>query len=322
MTLGNKIAELRKGKGLTQEALANKLGVSNQAVSKWEANQSCPDIQLLPQIADLFEISLDALFGRGTQSETEEHIASELPWEDDGKLRAVIYVGHSLIGSEECEKAQKITFEYEGPALDIISSFSVTCDEVQGNVSAGADVTCDTVYGNVSAGCDVTCDDVYCNVGAGGDVTCDEVRGNVNAGGDVQITKAFVHAKNKLKKDMYTAQAKENWGKTEAYKEFEEKSKDWTEDTTKNIAKDMMALFVEFGQMKDLDPADEKVQAQVKKLQDYITENFYNCTPQILSGLGKMYSSGGEFTDNIDNAGGEGTAEFTAKAINIYCESV
>lgn len=202
MTLGNKIVELRKEKGMTQEALANKLGVSNQAVSKWEANQSCPDIQLLPQIADLFEISLDNLFGREEKVVATENVMQSLPWEDDGKLRAVIYVGHSLIGKEECEKAGKITFEYEGPVLDIISSFSVTCDEVQGNVSAGGDVTCDTVYGNVSAGGDVTCDDVYCNVGAGGDVTCDDIKGNVNAGGDVQVSKAIVHMKNKLKNDI------------------------------------------------------------------------------------------------------------------------
>ena len=199
MTLGNKIAELRKEKGMTQEALANQLGVSNQAVSKWEANQSCPDIQLLPVIADLFDISLDALFGRQTPTINTESTTVELPWEDDGKLRAVIYVGHSLIGSEECEKAQKITFEYEGPALDVISSFSVTCDVVQGNVNAGGDVTCDMVHGNVSAGGDVTCDDVEGNVGAGGDVTCDDVRGNVTTGGDVQISKALVNVKNKLR---------------------------------------------------------------------------------------------------------------------------
>lgn len=209
MTLGNKISELRKEKGMTQEALANQLGVSNQAVSKWEANQSCPDIQLLPQIADLFEISLDNLFGREPHNVGEEQSIVELPWEDDGKLRAVIYVGHSLIGKEECEKATKITFEYEGPALDIISSFSVTCDDVQGNVSAGGDVTCDTVHGNVSAGGDVTCDDVEGNVGAGGDVTCDDIAGSVNAGGDVQVTKALVHTKNKLKCDNLTEEVAE-----------------------------------------------------------------------------------------------------------------
>lgn len=122
------------------------------------------------------------------------------------------------------------------------------------------------------------------------------------------------------KMDEYAAQAKESWGKTEAYKEFEEKSKDWTSETTGNIAKDMMLLFVEFGEMKDLDPTDEKVQEQVKKLQDYITKHFYKCTNQILSGLGQMYACGGEFTENIDKAGGKGTADFTNQAIQIYCK--
>lgn len=121
------------------------------------------------------------------------------------------------------------------------------------------------------------------------------------------------------KLDEYAAQAKESWGKTEAYKEFEEKQKEWTEETEKNMEVEVMSMFVEFGEMKDLDPADKKVQAQVKKLQDFFTEHFYNCTPQILSGLGRMYSGGGEFTENIDKVGGEGTAGFTNAAIQIYC---
>ena len=62
------------------------------------------------------------------------------------------------------------------------------------------------------------------------------------------------------------------------------------------------------------------MQAQVKELQNYITQHFYHCTPQILSALGKMYAGGGEFTENIDKAGGPGTAEFAAKAIEIYCK--
>ncbi len=122
------------------------------------------------------------------------------------------------------------------------------------------------------------------------------------------------------KMDEYAAQAKESWGKTEAYKEFEEKRKGWTEETEKNLELEVMSLFAGFGEMKDLDPGDEKVQAQVKKLQDYFTEHFYNCTNQILSGLGRMYASGGEFTENIDRYAGEGTAEFTHKAIEIYCK--
>ena len=119
--------------------------------------------------------------------------------------------------------------------------------------------------------------------------------------------------------DEYSKRAKEQWGKTPEYKEFEEKSKDWTDEYQQGMIKDFMQIFVEFGEMKSMDPADEKVQLQVKKLQDYITEHFYNCTKEILSCLGKMYSGGGEFTENIDKAGGEGTAEFSAKAIEIYC---
>ena len=122
------------------------------------------------------------------------------------------------------------------------------------------------------------------------------------------------------KMDEYAAQAKENWGKTDAYKEFEEKRKNWTEDSEKGMMVEFIEVFAEFGQMKQLDPADERVQSQVKKLQDYISEHFYTCTNQILSGLGKMYAGGGEFTENINSYGGEGTAEFVNEAIQIYCK--
>jgi len=122
------------------------------------------------------------------------------------------------------------------------------------------------------------------------------------------------------KLDEYAARAKESWGKTEAYKEFEEKQKEWTEETEKNMEVEVMSLFIEFGKMKDMDPAEKCVQAQVKKLQEFFTEHFYNCTPQILRGLGRMYAGGGEFTENIDSVGGEGTAEFTHQAIEIYCK--
>ena len=68
MTLGNKIATYRKKLGITQEGLAKKLDVTNQAVSKWESDQCCPDIVLLPKIADIFGISLDELFDRKIKS--------------------------------------------------------------------------------------------------------------------------------------------------------------------------------------------------------------------------------------------------------------
>lgn len=121
------------------------------------------------------------------------------------------------------------------------------------------------------------------------------------------------------KLDEYARQAKENWGHTEAYQEFEQKQKQWKKGDMEVINVNLMKLFEEFGELMSLQPQEAKVQAQVKKLQEYITEHFYTCTPAILSGLGKMYVGGGSMTENIDNTGGKGTAEFVAKAIEVYC---
>ena len=193
MTIGNVIATYRKNMGLTQDGLAQQLGVTNQAVSKWESDQSCPDILLLPQIADIFGITIDALFGREKpQAEPAEPAepapvqtveVNDLPWPDDDTLRIVMYKGHNYLAS--CPEQENITLEYDGPALNVDCAVNLTCNEVSGNVRAGGDVTCDTVNGSVDAGGSVTCDDVMGNLSAGGDVTCDAVDGNVNAGGDV-----------------------------------------------------------------------------------------------------------------------------------------
>lgn len=120
--------------------------------------------------------------------------------------------------------------------------------------------------------------------------------------------------------DEYSAQAKALWGKTDAYKEYEQKTKDFSKEQKNQMGEKMMELFVEFGQMMGMKPEDEVVQNQVKKLQNYITDNFYTCTNKILAGLGQMYNGGGAMTENIDKAGGAGTAEFVAEAIQIYCE--
>ena len=84
--------------------------------------------------------------------------------------------------------------------------------------------------------------------------------------------------------------------------------------------KNLMLIFVEFGKMTDKKLENVKVQLEVKKLQDYISEHFYKCSNEILNCLGQMYASGGEFTENIDKAAGSGTAVFVAKAIEIYCK--
>ena len=120
--------------------------------------------------------------------------------------------------------------------------------------------------------------------------------------------------------DEYARQAKESWGVTREYKEFEAKNSNRTLSELKSMGDKLMALIAEFGMMKDKDPADPAVQEQVKKLQNYITENYYTCTKEILYGLGKMYAGGGDFTKNINAAGGEGTAEYAAEAIEVYCK--
>ena len=118
--------------------------------------------------------------------------------------------------------------------------------------------------------------------------------------------------------DDYIAKAREYWGDTAAFKEFEEKNADRTSEENAGINTELMKIFAQFGGMKDMDPASPKVQKQVKKLQDYITDKFYKCTNTILSSLGHAYSAEGEMNRNIDKAGGKGTGEFVDKAIQIY----
>lgn len=119
--------------------------------------------------------------------------------------------------------------------------------------------------------------------------------------------------------DDYIAKAREYWGDTAAFKEFEEKNADRTSEENAGINTELMKIFAQFGGMKDMDPASPKVQKQVKKLQDYITDKFYKCTNTILSSLGHAYSAEGEMNRNIDKAGGKGTGEFVDKVIQIYC---
>ena len=119
--------------------------------------------------------------------------------------------------------------------------------------------------------------------------------------------------------DEYTSQAKENWGHTDAFKEFEEKNKGRTAEDHKQITADMMEIFAEFGKIKDQSPDSDEAVALVQKLQQFITQHYYHCTDEILAGLGKAYGAGGEFSRNINDAAGTGAAEFASNAIACYC---
>lgn len=136
----------------------------------------------------------------------------------------------------------------------------------------------------------------------------------------IGVKKMDFKAFDTTKIDEYAKQAKATWGTTDAYKEFEIKSKSWTKQDTMQINTDFMKIFATFGEMIALLPSDETVQAQVAVLRSYITEHFYNCTPEILKGLGDMYSGGGSMTENIDKMSGIGTATFASQAIDLYCK--
>ena len=128
-------------------------------------------------------------------------------------------------------------------------------------------------------------------------------------------------ALDRSKLEEYAEKAKELYGNTPEYKEMEEKQKDRSEEEEKLLADRFMLLFKEAGEMKEKDPASPEAQELVKRIQEYITENFYTCSNTVLRGLGKLYSGGGEFTENIDACGGEGTAAFVDKAIQVYCDA-
>ena len=180
MNIGRKIAFYRKKLGITQDILAHKLEVSNQAVSKWESCQSCPDISLLPLLADIFGITIDELFDRKTSS---VEIPQNIPWEDDDTLHVAVFHGRTCIGQSNV--CSEMTFHYEGPALNIDCSLNLHCNDVSGQVTAGGSIDCDSIYGSVQAGGNVICDEVSGSVNAGGNVTCDDVNGDVHAGGSI-----------------------------------------------------------------------------------------------------------------------------------------
>ena len=118
------------------------------------------------------------------------------------------------------------------------------------------------------------------------------------------------------KMDEYATEVKAKWGRTEAYREFEKKDQKQTA-----VSGDaLMEIFSEIGAAGLTDPASAQAQALIAKLQQFITDHFYTCTKQILKGLGQMYVADERFKENIDRAGGLGTAEFVSRAIEIYCK--
>ena len=119
----------------------------------------------------------------------------------------------------------------------------------------------------------------------------------------------------------YETETRSRWGNTDAYREHERKTKNYSKEKWAEINEGLMAIFAEFAACKESGASADsaEVQALVGKLQTHITENYYTCTDEILAGLGKMYVADERFKKNIDKYG-EGTAEFASKAIAVFCQ--
>ena len=120
----------------------------------------------------------------------------------------------------------------------------------------------------------------------------------------------------------YETEARERWGNTDAYCEHEKKTKNYSKEKWAEVNDGLMAIFAEFATLKNngFTAISPEVQSLVGKLQDYITQNYYACTNEILAGLGEMYVADERFKKNIDKYG-EGTAEFVAEGIRMYVEN-
>lgn len=194
ITLGARICALRKAQCMTQEQLAEQLGVTFQAVSKWENDIACPDVLLLPRIAEIFDVSIDELFGRAAPAvpapQPEPFYMDGLPWPDDGNLYAVVCKGHTLLSHLQLlrysRQRQELRIVLQGDVAGVTSDFGVEIHgNVYGDVKAGDGAVCGDVAGNVTAGDGVDCGSVSGNVHAGDGVRCGEVGGSVDAGDSV-----------------------------------------------------------------------------------------------------------------------------------------
>lgn len=212
--IGEMIRELRAGKGISQEALANVCDVSMQAVSKWENGQSYPDITFLPLLAEYFGVSIDFLLtgSKNEQGNPDDGLISQMQKESKEDVLYIIqYRNGKILDKKQWNKERlenrndiiRIQFEEEfqhretklhievwGDAsieapdthMDLAAGGNANCGTVKGDVHANANVNCTLVEGDVSAGCDVNCTNIGGDASAGCNVNCEVIEGDASAG--------------------------------------------------------------------------------------------------------------------------------------------
>lgn len=133
--------------------------------------------------------------------------------------------------------------------------------------------------------------------------------------------KAFDMSEIERHKEQYAKETKERYGNSEAYRESEEKTASYSKEKWQEIQETGSKIFSKLATLMDRNPSDLDVQETIASYRQYITDNFYNCTPEIFRGLGDLYVADGRFTKNIDKHG-EGLSAFMQKAMAVYCDNL
>ena len=188
--ISENIKNFRKKSSLTQEDLAQKLGVTFRAVSKWENGQSAPDIMFLPELAEIFGCTIDELFSRKVEKNQNSDACAEFPWQDDDVVRGVVCVGRKILQVQN-DITNKIVFEIKGDTKSVHSVCSINiCGNVSGGCNAGDGIN---IEGSLAGGCN--CGD---GISVGGDLfggcNCGDsinvgrdLNGGINCGGNVKV---------------------------------------------------------------------------------------------------------------------------------------
>ena len=193
MSLGKTIQTLRKDNNLTHNELAEKLFVSYQAVSQWENGNTNPDITIIPNIADVFGITIDELFGRSKPEPIKEECSNEkinIHNFNKNTLNILLVEGNKLQKvidyKEFLKRYEDININVTGEIKDVYSHFSVNVDgDISGSVYAGDGVNSGNISGSVTAGDGVNCGNIGGSLSAGDSINCGNVHGSVSAGDSV-----------------------------------------------------------------------------------------------------------------------------------------
>lgn len=143
---------------------------------------------------------------------------------------------------------------------------------------------------------------------------------NANLKGDITMSfNEFDTTEIDEAKAKYAEEVKKRWGNTDAYTQSQKKTSKYSKEDWKRLNDEMDNLLKQFSECLNENPSSEKARELVKCWQQYISETYYDCTKEILAGLGQMYVADERFTKNMDKYG-EGTAKFISDAIAVYCK--